>query len=282
VELKGKVVYVAAADPVGDDPALADALKSASFVIAQDLFLTETAKLADVVLPVSAYTEREGTYTSAERRVQRFYPAIPARSGTKTDFALTADIAGYAGITLEGKAPLLVMNKIAEAVKAFAGLSYGRLTEVTQQYPIVGRGDLYYGGTTYENSQGLGAHLALGDIALAPAAPHAALRPKEDELLAVPISKVYDRGTTLSAAHLLDGRTGTPSVVVNPTTAGRLGLALREPARVRLNVADYEVVVQLDDSLSTGIVLVYRSFGIPIFEPAPVKIAAAEKARGGN
>ena len=78
-QLKGKTVYVAAADPAGDDPALADALRAAAFVAVQDLFLTETAKLADVVLPASAYTEREGTYTSAERRVQRFYPAVPAR-----------------------------------------------------------------------------------------------------------------------------------------------------------------------------------------------------------
>jgi NADH-quinone oxidoreductase subunit G len=281
-ELKGKVVYVAAADPAGDDPALADAIKTASFVVAQELFLTETAKLADVVLPASAYTEREGTYTSAERRVQRFYPAVPARNGTRPDYALAAEIADYAGIMLEGKAPLLVMNKIAESVKAFAGLSYGRLTEVTEQYPIVGRGDLYYGGTTYENSQGLGVHLALGETVLPSAAPHASLRPREDELLAVPISKVYDRGTTLSAAGLLDGRKGDPSVVVNPATAGKLGLAAGEPARVSLNGTDYKMIVRLDDSLSTGIALVYRSFGIPIFEPAPVKIAAAEKARGGN
>ena len=87
-ELKGKAVYVAAADPAGDDPALAEALKSAQFVVVQELFLTETAKLADVVLPASAYTEREGTYTSAERRVQRFYPAVPARPGTKARFCL--------------------------------------------------------------------------------------------------------------------------------------------------------------------------------------------------
>jgi anaerobic selenocysteine-containing dehydrogenase len=70
--------------------------------------------------------------------------------------------------------------------------------------------------------------------------------------------------------------------VVHPTTAGKLGLAEGEPARVSLSGADYEVVVKLDESLSTGVVLVYRSFGIPIFEPVPVSIAAAEQARGGH
>ncbi len=278
-ELKGKAVYVAAADPAGDDPALAEALKSASFLAVQELFLTETARLAAVVLPASAYTEREGTFTSAERRVQRFYPAVPPRPGTRPDFALTADIARYAGIELEGRSPLLVMNRIAASVKVFSGISYARLAEVTEQYPIVGRGDLYYGGTTYENTQGLGTHLALSqeDIS-AGAKPHAALRPKENELLAIPASKVYDRGTTMVAARLLDGRAGVPTVAVNPVTAGKIGLAAGDPAKVSLNEAEYDVIVKLDESLSTGVVLVYRSFGIPISEPTPVKISVAEKA----
>ena len=153
---------------------------------------------------------------------------------------------------------------------------------MTEQYPIVGRGDLYYGGTTYGNSQGLGVHLGLGDVVAVSVAPRAALRPKENELLAVPASKVYDRGSTMTAATLLDQRTGAPMVMLNPATAGKLGLAAGEQARVSLNGADYEVVVKLDESLSTGVVLVYRSFGIPISEPVPVSIAVAEKARGGH
>jgi NADH-quinone oxidoreductase subunit G len=96
--LKGKTVYVAAADPAGDDPALAEALDSAKFVIAQDILPTVTTALADVVLPAQAFTEREGTYTSAERRVQRFYPAVPARPGTTADFALTAKIGALLGV----------------------------------------------------------------------------------------------------------------------------------------------------------------------------------------
>ena len=69
------LVYIAGADPAGDDPRLVKALLAARYVVVQELFLTETARLADVVLPVQAYTEREGTYTSGERRVQRFFPA---------------------------------------------------------------------------------------------------------------------------------------------------------------------------------------------------------------
>jgi NADH-quinone oxidoreductase subunit G len=152
---------------------------------------------------------------------------------------------------------------------------------VTEQYPIVGRGDLYYGGTTYENSQGLGVHLSVGDAVTAPVTPRASLRPKENELLAVPASRVYDRGTTMTAATLLEARTNGPLAAVHPATAGRLGLVEGEPARVGLNGADYEAVIKLDETLSTGVILVYRSFGIPIFEPVPVSLSAAERTRGG-
>ncbi len=157
--VKGKVVYLAAADPAGDDPRLAEALKAAKAVIVQELFLTETAKLAEVVFPAQAFNERDGSYTSGERRVQRFYPATPPLGESKADFAITAAVAAAAGLQVEGRAAALVMDKIAASVPAFAGISYGKLAEVAPQWPIVGRGDLYYGGTTYENRQGLGVHL---------------------------------------------------------------------------------------------------------------------------
>ncbi len=95
----------------------------------QELFLTETAKLADVVLPAQAYTEREGSFTSGERRVQRFYPAVPPRGETKADFAITAAIAKELGLELEGRSASLVMDKLAASVKAFAGISYRKLAE---------------------------------------------------------------------------------------------------------------------------------------------------------
>ena len=75
--LKGKTIYIAGADPAGDDPALEKALKGAKFVVIQDLFKSATAELADVILPAQAHSERDGSFTSGERRVQRFYPAVP-------------------------------------------------------------------------------------------------------------------------------------------------------------------------------------------------------------
>jgi len=276
-ELKGKTVYVVAADLAGDDPQLAEALKSAKTVIAQDILETETTKLASIVLPAAAYTEREGTYTSAERRVQRFNPAVPAKTGTKADFAIIAEIAKRCGIELEGRSPLLVMNKLAASEPAFAGISYARLAEVSEQWPIVGRGDLYYGGTSYENTQGLGAHLALSP------APAFTLTPSPSPagrggLIAVPVTKLYDMGTTVAPAKLLESHIGQASVVLNPATARKIGVDNGGQAKVSLSNVEAEVMVKFDESLAEGVVLVYRSFGIPISEPTAVTLTVAEKA----
>jgi NADH-quinone oxidoreductase subunit G len=280
--ITGKTVYIVAADPAGDDPALATALKTAAAVIAQDILATETTRLASIVLPAAAYTEREGTYTSAERRVQRFYPAVPTRPGTKADFGIVAELAKKCGLELEGRSSLLVMNKLAAAEPAFADVTYNKLAEVAEQWPVVGRGELYYGGTSYENTQGLGAHLALSAFgSAAPAPARAALRPADGELIAVPVTKLYDMGTTTQPARLLESHVGEASVSVNPATAARLGISEGGMAAISLNGVEAHVKVKFDESISTGVVLVYRSFGIPISEPAVVAfsqvIAASER-----
>ncbi len=274
--LKDKNVYIVAADPAGDDPQLADALKSAKTVIAQDILETATTKLASIVLPAAAYTEREGTFTSGERRVQRFNPAVPAKPGTRADYAIVAAIAKKCGIELEGRSPLLVMNKLAPTEAAFAGISYAKLAEVSEQWPVVGRGDMYYGGTSYENTQGLGVHLTLSSAAPASAAAGNAF--PNGELVAVPVTKLYDQGTTVSPAKLLESHIGPASVVVHPTTGAKLGVENGGEAQVSLNGVEAEVLVKFDQTIAPNVVLVYRSFGIPISEPTVATLAVAEKA----
>ena len=281
-ELNGKTVYVVAADPAGDDPRLAEALKSAKSVIVQDVLATATTRLADVILAAAPYTEREGTYTSAERRVQRFYPAVPSRGGSKADFSITAQIAQECGIELEGKSAMLVMNQIAASEKAFSGISYSLLSEVPDQWPLVGTGDLYYGGTSYKNKQGLGAHLQLAGTAPAPVAQEAVLRPTEDALMAVPVTKLYDRSAAMNAAKLLASHVGAASVAIHPAAAAKYGLSNGDLAVLKINDSETEVSVCLDDSIGNNVVLVYRSFGVPISEPIAVEILAAQRSMANS
>jgi NADH-quinone oxidoreductase subunit G len=271
--IKDKVVYVVAADPAGDEPNLAKALKGARSVIVQELFLTETSKLADVILPAQAYTERDGSFTSGERRVQRFFPATPPHGEARPDFAITAQLAAGLGITLESRSASHVMNKLAASVQAFAGISYLKLGEVTTQWPIVGRGDLYYGGTTYENTQGLGAHLALAAItpSVSPDEKGESLHPDESQWLLVPITRLYDLGITVATSALLQPHIGAASFIVNPQSAKSIGIQSGD----MLKVNGLEAKAVLDETVPASVILVPRSMGTPITRPVVFKMNVA-------
>jgi len=274
---KGKVVYIAGADPAGDNPALENALKGADFVVVQDLFQTATADLADVILPAQAYTERDGTFTSGERRVQRFYPAVPALGESKADYAITAEIAKKLDVELEGSSPVLVFEKLVASVKDFEGLSYAKLAEVSEQWPIVGRGDLYYGGTTYENRQGLGVQLVSAaergeTVNIPEVQKDAGLRPKEDELLAVPVTKLYDRGATVAPAELLNERIGEATIALHPDAAKKLGVEAGAKVKVSFDGVKGEAVVKIDETISAGVALIPRSMGLAIHKPVAIKV----------
>ena len=277
--LKGKYVYIVGADPVNDDPKLAKALEEAKFVAVQDVMETATTEIADVVLPAQAFTEREGTLTSGERRVQRFYSAVPVTGEARPDFAITSQIARHMGVILEGTSVSVVFDLLAETVKSFEGLNYAQLAEVKEQFPVVGRGDLYYGGTTYENKHGLGVHLSAavtrGERVNIPRVQREAVpSPKEKELLAVPVNKLYHRGTTVIQAELLHERIGEASVAMHPDAAARLGVRAGQTVHVSFNGTSGEAIVRLDGSVSDGVALVPRSMGIAIREPVLIRVKA--------
>lgn len=278
---KTSVALVAACDPAGDEPVLADALLSAGFVIVLDLFLTETAQLADLVLPVQAYTEREGTYTSGERRVQRFYQAVPAVPGPLPDFAIAAQIGKRLGIELEERSASQILRKIADTTPAYAGLDYEKLAEFTEQWPVVGRQDLYFGGTTYDNRQGLGIQLEPEHL---PGLPlHLAglpmsselIKATEGELVVVPVTRLFDRSQTMLSSVMMQKRLAQPQFWLHPETAGRFGLAELAQVDFSLNGSSTSVNIHLDASLPTGIGLVPRSVGLPINAPALVRFQKA-------
>ena len=270
-----EAIYIAAADPAGDDPSLADAIRDAGFVVVQDLFLTETAKLADVVLPAQPFTEREGTYTSGERRVQRFYPGV-VRSEFKPDYAITAGISKLVGVNTDAL-PLRIFNRLAAKVSAFAGINYRLLAQVTEQWPVVGRGDLYYGGTLYANFQGLGVQLSLPSQMPSltwPEVPVVTI--SEGKLLAVPITILYDRGQTLISSELLHRRIPAPHISINPENAQFLKITDGAKVQFTINGISIDVLSQVDDRVPIGVALVPRSLGVALSSPTPIEIKTVE------
>ncbi len=133
---------------------------AAGFTVVQDLFLTEAAQRADVVLPALSFAERDGTYTSGDRRVQRFYRALPPLGQGKPDWWVFQEVARRLGAAWSYAGAEPIFAELAGQAPAFAGLSYQALRAVAEQWPPMGRADLYYGGTVYDNTGGAGVRTA--------------------------------------------------------------------------------------------------------------------------
>ncbi len=268
--------YLAGSDPLGDGLVSEADLDGLDCLVVQDLFLTETAARADVVLPAQAYVERDGSYTSGERRVQRFFSAVPEPAGTRPDFTITAQIAMRLDLELEGRIAPRAFANLAAACPPYQGLTYMKLARVEEQFPIVGRGDMYYGGTTYENSQGLGVQLPLQEgVVNAWDAP--AVQETVAGLSAVPITRLYDRGALASRSRTLAPRLDEVQVVLHPKDAAALDLSSGRKAAIQLNGGSgMEVEVALDPGIPQGYALVPRSMGVPVHRPVGASLRALE------
>jgi NADH-quinone oxidoreductase subunit G len=149
-----QALYVVGTDPIGEG----QNLPRADFVVVQELFLTPTAQRADVVLPALSWAERDGTFTNAERRVQRYYQALPPAGQAQADWEISNRIAACLGLNWKFFTAEHVMDEIAAQVLAYAGLNYAALAETKEEWPPVGTSsDLYFGGTAYDNRGGVGA-----------------------------------------------------------------------------------------------------------------------------
>jgi NADH-quinone oxidoreductase subunit G len=276
-----KVVYFVAADPAGDDGALKELLaerfeQPEPLTVVQDLFETETSKYADVILPAQAQTEREGTFTSGERRVQRFYPVASPKGASKADFDIAALIGAKVGVELKGRFPSVVFPQIASEVPGYEGLTYQKLAEVSEQWPIVGRGDLYYGGTGYANKQGLGVQLS----ATGGEAPQGTASPAMPggDLVAVPVTKLLDHGAMVTPSKVLQPRLVQPFIVLNPADADAQKATGGMTVNIGMNGTSGTAVVIVDEDVPAGFALVPRSCGIPVIEPTKISIQIAVTA----
>jgi len=129
---KLKAIYIMGENPMVSDPDLhhvEKALKNLEFLVVQDIFMTETAQLADVVLPASCYAEKDGTQTSTERRVQRFRKAVNPPGDAKVDWQIICELAARMGHAKEFpfKSAEEIFNEVAKVTPSYSGMSYARL-----------------------------------------------------------------------------------------------------------------------------------------------------------
>jgi NADH-quinone oxidoreductase subunit G len=269
-----KAAYVVAADPLGDDPAQARIFTKIGFMVVQELFLTETAKVADVVLPARSFAERDGTYTNAMRRIQGFYPAVKAIHDVRADWEIITSVGREMGIRAGSPSAAALMADIAAAESDYAEITYSALSSSAPQWPPVGRKDYYFSGTAYVNRQGLGVQIAphsanQKDVAFEWVAP-----PKlaGSNYLIVPITRLLDRGATVGPSELLDSRLEPARVYVNPDDAKRLKIKHGGDVEVRWEKMKQRLPVVVEEDAPKGYVLLPRSIGVPLAVATAVEI----------
>jgi NADH-quinone oxidoreductase subunit G len=276
--LGSRAVYLMASDPAGDDPELAQALDKAGFVVAQELFLTESARRADVVFPAQAFTEREGSYLNGLRRLQRTYPAVPPVGDTRPDWSILADLGGRLGLSLESRSAGALLLQLAEERPVFRGLDYAALSRSERQWPPVGGRDLYFGGTAHSNSQGIGVPLPLeeGEVAAESTAPSGG--EEEPGLWLVPIHRLYDRATTLMPSRIVEARMAGPEVLLHPQDVKRLGLPAEGEVELRANGYRARVRAIASEAAPQGAALAPFSVGLPFTRPMPIEIRPVQES----
>lgn len=125
-----KGLFIFGEDQVRTDPDTAHVLRgieALEFFVVDDLFLTETAKLADVVLPGISYAEKEGTFSNTERRVQRIRRAVASPGDARPDTWIFSEIMRRMGYDQPDLTPAEIMDEIASLTPSFAGISHARL-----------------------------------------------------------------------------------------------------------------------------------------------------------
>jgi len=152
-----KAIYIMGENPLLSDPNaghVRQALEALDFLVVQDIFLTETAELADVILPAAAWAEKEGTFTSTGRRVQRVWKAVEPPGEAWADWEIVCELArrmkGFEGAegtpsapsdasglfnTWAYESPAQIMDEIAALTPIYGGITYDRLDGAGLQWP---------------------------------------------------------------------------------------------------------------------------------------------------
>jgi formate dehydrogenase major subunit len=130
--LKG--LWIIGYDVAQTDPNLKkvhEALKQLEFLVVQDLFLSETAKFAHLVIPGASFLEKDGTFTNLERRIQRINKAVDPPHGILPDWRVVCEVSNRMGYPMPYQHPSEIMDEIAKLTPTFAGVSYDRLDRHT-------------------------------------------------------------------------------------------------------------------------------------------------------
>jgi len=271
LEGKVKLMYIMGENPMVSDPDLnhvEEALKTLDFLVVQDIFLTETASLADVVLPGVSFAEKDGTFTSTERRIQRVRKAIKPLGDSKPDWKIISELSSHIGYPMDYESPREIMDEIARLTPIYGGISYQRLENFGLQWPCPTPD---HPGTPYLHkgsfSRGLGKF-----------SPASYKTPAELPDVDYPfilttgrISFHFHTGTMTRKDWALDREYPKGYAEVNSEDAKELGLRNGQTAKVISRRGEISLPIRSTETIRKGVVFIPFHFA----EAAANKLTAA-------
>lgn len=249
----------------GEDPAIADAnighaqkaLRKIDFLVVQDIFLTDTAKLADVVLPAACFAEKDGTFTSTERRVQRVRKAVEPPGKAKPDWQIFCELSQKMGYEMSYASAEEIFEEICQLLPQYRGITYKRIEKEGLQWPVP---DANHPGTPVLHSKSFtrGKGLFIPEEYIAPHEPA-----DEEYPMLFTTGREYSR-------YNFDSMTGKTREIddiapecfaeISPADAERLGI--KEKNLVRLTSRRGNVVLRatLTDRSQDGTIFAHYNF----------------------
>jgi formate dehydrogenase major subunit len=253
-----KCLYVMGENPMLSDPDLnhvRHCLEKTEFLVVQDIFLTETAQLAHVVLPGVSFAEKDGTYTSTDRRVQRVRQAIAPIGEARQDWEIICQVARKMGAKgFDFSSPAEILAEASRLTPSYGGVSFQRLDESGPvQWPCP---TADHPGTPYLHkgkfARGMGLFTAI------PFKPAAELTDSEFPFILTTgrLMFHYHTGTMTRRSKKLVSEVAEAYVEIHPEDAARIGLNGGRRVRVASRRGEIELGVRVTERIKPGIVFI--------------------------
>jgi formate dehydrogenase alpha subunit len=253
-----KAMYIMGENPALSDPDinhLKKALSSLDFLVVQDIFLSEAAQFAHVVLPACSFAEKEGTFTATDRRVQRVRKAIEPIGDSKPDWIIVSELARRMGGTqFNYTSPGEIMKEIASLTPSYAGISHERLDNgKVLAWPCL---SAEHPGTRFLHSnaftRGRGQFFAIDYK------EPAELPDKEYPFLLTTgrLMFQYHTGTMTRRIPALERELPTGFIEINRKDAKKLSISQGERIRVKSRRGEIEIQAFITDGILPGVVFI--------------------------
>lgn len=253
-ELKG--LYIMGENPMLSNPDLnsvESALKNLEFLVVQDIFLTETAALADVVLPGTSFAEKDGTYVNTERRVQMGQKAVSPPGESLPDWEIICRLSRAMDYPMNYSSPQEIMQEISSLTPSYAGINYERLITSGIQWPCPDTG---HPGTPFLHNERFTR--GKGSFGLADFQPPAELPDKDYPYIFVTGRHLYHyhTGTMSRRSYGLENIRPEAILEINQKTALDLGVADGDYVRVSSRRGEIRIKAKLTDRVPERIIFV--------------------------